>query len=51
MPEVKRGESESHYVGRAVRQIMREGKTQRQAVGKAYGMFRSAKRKAKRKGR
>ncbi len=52
MPKVKRGESQSTYVSRAVPIIMKEGgpwESQKAALGKAYGMFRSAKKKSRRK--
>jgi hypothetical protein len=49
MPTVKPHETQSSYVSRAVPVIMQEGATQKQALGKAYGMFRSAKKKARRK--
>ena len=39
MPKVKKGESRSHYVARAVPILMSEGLTQKQAVGKAEGMY------------
>jgi hypothetical protein len=39
MPAVKKGEKRSDYVGRAVPQLMKEGLTQKQAVGKAEGMY------------
>lgn len=45
MPNPKKGETRNHFVARAVPIIMKEGKTQKQAVGKAEGMFTSAKKK------
>lgn len=39
MPAVKRGETRNKYVSRAIPQLMREGLTQKQAVGKSEGMF------------
>lgn len=47
MPKVKKGETRNQYVSRAVPVIMKEGKTQKQAVGKAEGMYTSAKKKGK----
>jgi len=47
MPKVKPGESQSKYVSRCVPYVMKEGKTQDQALGKCYGMFRH-KRKSRR---
>jgi len=40
MPEFKRGESGKDYIGRCVKQVMGEGKTRDQALGKCYGMLR-----------
>ena len=40
MPEVKKGESSKAYIGRCVKQVMAEGKTKDQALGKCYGMLR-----------
>jgi hypothetical protein len=42
MPTPKAGESEKDYVARCVPVVMREGKTQEQALGKCYGMYRNA---------
>lgn len=44
MPTVKKGESRSEYVARCVPIAMKEGKTQRQAVGKCEGMYNSKRR-------
>lgn len=44
MPTPKKGESESDFVARCVPIVMGEGKTQQQALGQCYGMFRSAKK-------
>lgn len=49
MPEVKDGESEADYVARCVPIVMGEGKTQDQALGQCYGMYRTAKGHAKAK--
>lgn len=40
MPEVQKGESGQSYIGRCVKQVMAEGKTQKQALGQCYGMLR-----------
>lgn len=40
MPSVKSREKSSDYIHRAVPQMMGEGLTKKQALGKAYGMFR-----------
>ena len=47
MPKVRAGESRSEYVSRAVPQMIKEGLSQKAAVGKAEGMFTSAKKKGK----
>lgn len=39
MPTVKKGEKRNDYVGRCVPEVIKEGKTQKQAVGKCEGMF------------
>jgi|SRR5215469_5793739 len=40
MPTPHKGESQSDFIGRAVKEIMAEGKTQDQALGQAYGVWR-----------
>jgi hypothetical protein len=40
MPTPKKGETQSAFIGRAVKEIMAEGKTQDQALGQAYGVWR-----------
>lgn len=47
MPDVKPGESEEAFVSRCVPIVMAEGKTQDQALGQCYGMYRSSKAKSK----
>lgn len=42
MPERKKGEGRSEYVSRCVKQVMGEGKTQKQALGQCYGMARQS---------
>ena len=46
MPQPKEGEKQSDYISRCVKQVMAEGATQEQALGKCYGMFRQAKKSA-----
>ena len=47
MPKPKLNESEGKYIPRAVSYMMKkEGLTQDQALGKAYGMFRNSKKKS-----
>ncbi len=41
MPAVKKGEKRSSYGKRCVPEVMKEGRTQKQAVGKCMGMFDS----------
>jgi hypothetical protein len=40
MPEPREGEKQSDYIGRCVKQVMGEGKSQKQALGQCYGMWR-----------
>lgn len=48
MPKPKKGEKQSDYVSRCVKYVMKkEGATQKQALGKCYGMFRHHKKKGK----
>ena len=50
MPKVRKGESRSSYVKRAVDMMVHgEGLTLRQAVGKAEGMYDQAKKGSARK--
>ena len=46
MPELKQNESESEYISRCVKEVMKEGKTQKEALGQCYGMYRSQKKKS-----
>ena len=39
MPAVKPGESQNSYLSRAIPEMKGEGLTQKQAVGKAMGMY------------
>lgn len=41
MPSVRKGESSKSYMGRCIRLVKKEGATQKAAVGKCYGMFKS----------
>jgi hypothetical protein len=45
MPKRRKGESQSAYVSRCVPVVMKEGKTQKQALGKCYGMSRRSSKK------
>ena len=49
MPNVKQNESRSSYVHRAIPYMMAEGLSQKQAVGKAEGMFDYHSKKNKKK--
>lgn len=40
MPDPKAGESESEFISRCVPIVMDEGRTQQQALGKCYGIWR-----------
>ena len=45
MPSVKPNESEQAYVSRCVKYVMdKEGLSQKQALGKCYGMYKNHKR-------
>ena len=41
MPGVKKGEKRNHYVSRCVKEVIKEGKGQKAAVGKCEGMYNS----------
>ena len=41
MPSVKKNESSKSYMGRCIPVVKKEGATQKQAVGKCYGMHKS----------
>lgn len=43
MPKPKAGESEQDYISRCIPMVMKEGKTQEQAAGQCYGMWRGRK--------
>lgn len=49
MPSVKKGESSKSYMSRCIPTVKKEGKSQKQAVGQCYGMFRSKWTAKKRK--
>lgn len=46
MPKPLKNEKKSEYIGRCVKQVMKEGKTQKQALGQCYGMWEQYKSKA-----
>ena len=48
MPTVKKGEKRNDYVKRAVPVMMKEGLSQKAAVGKAEGMYSQHQKKSKR---
>jgi hypothetical protein len=45
MPKPNPGEKSKDYISRCVKEVMGEGKTQKEALGKCYGMLRHAKGK------
>ena len=45
MPYPTKGESQSDYVSRAVKEFMAEGYKQKEALGRAYGFYRTYKNK------
>ena len=49
MPSVRKGESQKSYMKRCVPAVMAEGKSQKQALGQCYGMYRSKWTASKRK--
>jgi hypothetical protein len=49
MPTPSKGENRNHYINRAVREIMAEGLSHKQAIGKAEGMFDFYSKKKKKK--
>jgi len=40
MPEPNAGEKQSEFISRCVKVVMDEGRTQQQALGKCYGIWR-----------
>lgn len=49
MPSVKKGESSASYMKRCVPMVKAEGASQKAAVGKCYGMYKSKWTEKKRK--
>jgi len=45
MPRRKKNEKLKNYVKRCMPEVMKEGKNQKQAFGKCYGMGRKRKKK------
>jgi len=43
MPKPKAGESEKDFIARCIPEVMQEGATQEQALGKCYGIYRAEK--------
>jgi len=41
MPNVKKGEGSGSYMSRCIPTAKKEGRTQKAAVGKCYGLFKS----------
>jgi hypothetical protein len=44
MPDVKPNEKQSEFISRCVKEVMNEGKPQKEALGKCYGIYRQAKK-------
>lgn len=40
MPSVKKNENESHYMGRCVPMLIKEGKSKKQAIAQCLNMFK-----------
>jgi len=49
MPTPNPNESEKDYVARCIPVVMKEGKTQEQAAGQCYGMYRSHRKAARKR--
>ena len=47
MPKPKPDEKQDQYISRCVAQVMGEGKTQQQALGQCFGMWRQHQKKSK----
>lgn len=46
MPRPQKGEAKGHYISRCIRYVThKEGKPQKEAVGKCYGMYEQYKKK------
>jgi hypothetical protein len=45
MLKVRKGKKKADYVSRAIPILMAEGLSQKSAIGKAYGMYETKKRK------
>jgi hypothetical protein len=51
MPTVKKGEKKKNYISRCIPIVMGEGKPQKEAIGKCYGLYDYFKKKKKKKGK
>ena len=49
MPEPRKGESQSDYISRAISQLRREGRPEKQAIAIAYSMWRERRKKRRQK--
>lgn len=47
MPTPSKGESEKSFIARCVSQVIKEGKPQKEALGRCFGIFRNSKKKKK----
>lgn len=50
MPKPQKNEKQNEYISRCVAVVMKEGKTQKQALGQCYGMWQQSKKKKQAKG-
>ena len=47
MPRPTKGENQDAFIQRAIREFMTEGYKQKEAVGRAYGFWKTYKKKKK----
>lgn len=47
MPKPAAGEKQNNFINRCVKQVMNEGSTQDQALGKCYGIWNDTKKAEK----
>lgn len=43
MPNPRKGETEEEFISRCIQVVMQEGLTQKQALGKCYGIWTNSK--------
>jgi len=49
MPKPRKGEKKKDYISRAIKYFRREGYSQREALGRAYGFWESYKKRKRKK--